>query len=290
MIPAAAPVGAEIRGVDLSRNVSSALFERIERAFDEHGVIFFRAQNLAPEQLIAFTRLFGELEDFVLNQYALPEHPEITLISNVKEGERNIGIPDAGNHWHSDSIYKAVPARCSLLYAREVPMENGEPLGDTLFVPTTGVFETLPPGRQAYLSGLKAIHWLSNIYNVDRERPRAGGAGEREALTGDQMSKTPHVVHPVIRTHPRTGRKCIYLHESLTPGIVGLPEDEGKALIKELIGLCIAPEKIYRHRWQVGDIVIWDNCSAMHRATFNYSWPRHRRLMHRTSVVGTVPV
>lgn len=287
--PAPAPVGAEILGVDLSRTVGPAVFARILEAFEQHGVIVFRDQKLTPEQQIAFSRLFGELEDFVLNQYALPGHPEITLISNVRQDGRNIGIVDAGNHWHSDSIYKATPSRCSLLYAREVPTEDGEPLGDTLFVPTTGLYENLPPEKQAFLKDLKAVHWLSNIYKVDAVKPRAAGAPSRDPLTPEQLEKTPHAVHPVIRTHPTTGRKCLYVHASLTAGFVGLSEEEGKRLLQELCGLCTSPERIYRHRWKVGDLVVWDNCSTMHHATFNYAWPKHRRLMHRTSVVGSVP-
>ncbi len=290
VLPLEAPVGAEIRGVDLSELLSDDGLSRIWRAFDEYGVIFFRNQRLTPEQQIRFTKRFGALESTVLSQYSLPDHPEIILISNIQEDGHNIGVADAGNHWHTDSSYKATPAYCSILYAREVPFEGGRPLGDTLFVPTTGLYDTLPPATRERLDGLQAVHGLHHGYRRYEKSSEHQGARKRDALTPEQQSLTPEVIHPVVRTHPRTGRKCIYVNQGLIGGFVGMDEAESEALLSELCSLLTAEHRIYRHRWQVGDVLMWDNCATQHRATFDYAWPRHRRLMHRTSIVGTVPV
>ena len=291
--PTGAPVGAEIRGVDLSQALDDEVFAQIEQAFERHGVLFFRDQQLSPEQLVRFSRRFGELEPSVLKQYLLPGHPDIVVLSNVIEYGKGIGLADAGNHWHSDSSYTAMPARASLLYGREIPSENGEPLGDTLFVCTAGVYETLPNDMRRRLDGLRAIHGLRDRWAGKKagseERPIGRGEPAKAPLTPEQL-RIPPVVHPVVRTHPTTGRKCIYVNEGLTRGFVGLDDEEGEALLNELCLLLTRPERIYRHRWQVGDLVIWDNCSTQHHATFNYRWPEHRRLMHRTTIVGTVPV
>lgn len=272
IVPTDAPVGAEIRGVDLSRPLSDTDFQIILDAFHEHGVIFFRDQALTPEQQIAFSRRFGSLEKLPLSRYALPGHSEILLIANIEENGENgekIGIHDAGKFWHSDSSYLTHPSRCSCLYAREVPKDaDGLPLGDTLFAPTFGLYETLPPERQAFLDGLTSIHRIA------------------ARLVKDKVAEAEH---PVIVRHPVTRRKCIFVNEGLTVSYSGLNEEDGLKLRRELVEMVTAPERIYRHKWRVGDLLMWDNVSTQHHATHDYAWPEHRRLMHRTSVEGEAP-
>lgn len=280
-----APLGAEIRGVDLSLPVADEAFAAIEDAFVTHGVVVFRGQTLTEEQHIAFSRRFGDLEIHVLKQYLHPRHPEILMISNVEENGRRIGVADAGRYWHTDLSYVREPSRCSLLYAREVPLaDDGHVLGDTLFASTAAAYDALPEAMKQNIAGLKAVHRYGDRY----DRMQASG-GVRDALNAEQRHQTPDVVHPVVRTHPITGRKCLYVNEGFTVSILGMPEDEARHLLAELCARATAPEFVYRHRWQAGDLLMWDNCQTQHLAVGDYALPQ-RRLMHRTTVKGSVPI
>ncbi len=248
--------------------------------------MFFREQRLSEEQHIAFSRRFGELEIHIVKKYLLPGYPEILLISNIRnENGEHIGLADAGFTWHSDTSYRRQPSRCSLLYAKEVPHRDGNPLGDTIFANTIAAYEALPEAMKRRLAGLRAIHRYSSRRRVD-DSPRP-------KLTPAQLAETPDIAHPVVRTHPHTGRKALYITAGECIGIVfengeGMPEDEALDLIAELDAHCVRPEFCYRHRWQVGDLIIWDNASAMHLAICDYALPE-RRLMHRTTVIGSEP-
>ena len=275
-----AALGAEI-GVDLSRPIDDATFRAIEAAFHDNIVVFFRGQNLSNEQHIAFSRRLGELEVHIVKKYLLPGYPEILLVSNIKNAAgEHIGLADAGFTWHSDVSYRQFPSRCSLLYAQEVPYRNGVALGDTVFANCIAAYEALPAAMQRRLAGLKAIHRYSARRRVaDSPRPK---------LTQAQLDETPDIAHPIVRTHPHTGRQAIYVTAGECIGIEGMPEDEALDLIAELDAHCVRPEFLYRHRWQVGDLVMWDNASAMHLAICDYALPQ-RRLMHRTTVIGSQP-
>jgi taurine dioxygenase len=275
-----AALGAEI-GVDLSRPIDDATFRAIETAFHDNIVVFFRGQNLSNEQHIAFSRRLGELEVHIVKKYLLPGYPEILLVSNIKNAAgEHIGLADAGFTWHSDVSYRQFPSRCSLLYAQEVPYRDGVALGDTIFANCIAAYEALPAAMQRRLAGLKAIHRYSERRRVaDSPRPK---------LTQAQLDETPDIAHPIVRTHPHTGRKAIYVTAGECVGIEGMPEDEALDLIAELDAHCVRPEFLYRHRWQVGDLVMWDNASAMHLAICDYVLPE-RRLMHRTTVIGGQP-
>lgn len=289
VIPSGAPAGAEIRGVDLSADLPGADFARIEDALHAYGVICFRDQRLSPARQQAFSMRFGELEVPVLEQYTVPGFRNMLILSNVLENERPVGLVDAGQFWHSDSTYRPIPARCSLLHGIEIPVENGEPLGDTLFVRTDLAYDKLPAAKKQTLQGLKAIHSFAHPYKTHYDKPAEQGGGKRDKLTDEQRARTPDSIHPVIRTHPFTGRKCLYVNEGLTAGLVGMDEARAAALLGELCAACTPPEAIYRHRWRVGDLLIWDNCMSQHRATGGYEFPRHRRFMHRTTIKGSVP-
>jgi taurine dioxygenase len=275
-----AACGAEI-ACDLAQDIDEEAFLEIARTFHDNIVVVFRQQTLSSERHIEFSRRFGELEVHIVKKYLLPGYPEILLISNIRdEHGEYIGLADAGFTWHSDTSYRRRPSRCSLLYAKEVPERDGQPLGDTVFANAIAAYEALPESMKQRLAGLKAIHRYSARRRVaDSPRPK---------LTKAQLDETPDIAHPIVRTHPYTGRKSLYVTAGECIGIEGMPDDEAVDLIAELDTHCVQPEFLYRHKWQVGDLLMWDNTSSMHLAICDYALPE-RRLMHRTTVIGTVP-
>jgi len=278
----AEPLGAEVTGIDVGRPMNDATFKRVEDAFHEHSVVVFRGQRLTPESHTAFSRRFGDLLVHVLRQYNDPQVPEVLVLSNIFEEGKPIGMQDAGQYWHTDLSYTAEPSRCSLLYALEVPFENGVALGDTVFVNTAAAYDALSDEMKARLAGLKATH----SYTARYQRMQKGG--KRVDLEDDQKKAVPEVVHPIVRTHPFTGRKCLYVNEGFTVGIVGMPKAESDELLAELYAHVTDERFMYRHRWQVGDLLMWDNCSTQHNAVANYG-PHQRRHMRRTTVRGSAP-
>lgn len=276
-----AVLGAEV-GFDLSGPIDEPTFRELEKIFHDNIVVFFRGQHLTEKQHIAFSRRFGELEVHIVEKYLLPGYPEILLVSNIKNAAgEHIGLADAGFTWHSDVSYRRTPSRCSLLYAKEVPRdENGTVLGDTVFANCIAAYEALPAAMKQRLEGLNAIHRYSARRRIENS--------PRPKLTAAQLAETPDIAHPIVRTHPYTGRKAIYVTAGECVGIEGMPDDEALGLIAELDSHCVKPEFCYRHRWREGDLVMWDNASAMHLAICDYALPQ-RRLMHRTTVIGGVP-
>jgi taurine dioxygenase len=276
-----AALGAEI-AFDLSRDMDERQFRDIEAAFHDNIVVVFRGQTLSSARHIEFSRRFGELEIHIVKKYLLPDYPEILRISNVRDANGElIGLADAGFTWHTDTSYLQRPSRCSLLHAQEVPVRDGQVLGDTIFTNTIAAYEALPDGMKRALAGKKAIHRYS-------ERKRIANS-PRPKLTQAQLDATPDVAHPIVRTHPATGRKALYVTEGECIGIQGMPEEDARPLISELHAHCIRPEFQYRHKWQVGDLLMWDNATSMHLAICDYQLPE-RRLMYRTTVIGGVPV
>ena len=278
------PLGAEIRGIDVSRQSDDATAAQVKSALHRHQVVVLRNQRLTPQQQIDFCRRFGPLEPYVLPQYLVPGYPDLVRVSNIlDDAGQPTGLIDAGRVWHSDGAFQQRPNMYSMLYAIEVPRNDaGQPLGATLFASTADAYDTLPLETQRKMDGLNAVNSLAAVYQSLR---RINVAAKRAPLTEAQKRE---VVHPVVRTHPDTGRKCIYVSNAATLRIEGLPEDESRALIDELSAWCIRDETIYRHRWQVGDLLLWDNCSTQHFAVGDYG-PAQRRLMHRTTVGGSVP-
>ena len=275
-----AACGAEI-ACDLAQDFDEATFREIEHAFHDNIVVVFRGQTLSNERHIEFSRRFGELEIHIVRKYLLPGFPEILLISNIRDDRgEHIGLADAGFTWHSDTSYRRRPSRCSLLYAKEVPQRDGRPLGDTVFANAIAAYEALSESMKKRLAGLRAIHRYS--------ARRRGADSPRPKLTQAQLEETPDIAHPIVRTHPYTGRKSLYVTAGECVGIEGMPKDEAVDPIAELDTHCVRPEFLYRHKWQVGDLLMWDNTSSMHLAICDYALP-DRRLMHRTTVIGTVP-
>jgi len=275
-----AACGAEIV-IDLARDIDDETFREIERAFHDNVVVVFRGQQLSNERHVEFSYRFGELEIHIVKKYLLPGFPEILLISNIRDEQGEpIGLADAGFTWHTDTSYRRRPSRCSLLYAKEVPHRDGRALGETVFANAIAAYEALPETTRKHIDGLKAIHRYSARRRVaDSPRPK---------LTAEQLAETPDIAHPIVRTHPYTGRKSLYVTAGECIGVEGMPEDEGVDLIAELDAHCVRPEFLYRHEWQVGDLLMWDNATSMHLAVCDYALPE-RRLMHRTTVIGTVP-
>ncbi len=283
IVPTGAALGAEIRGIDLSRPVDETVFRAIENALHEYEVIFFRDQDISPEQHIALSRRFGELEKHVRADCCRPGYPEIFVVSNILENGKPIGTRDAGLFWHSDLSYMAKPSRGSLFYAREVPLDDsGKPLGDTMFASTTAAWNALPEKTRNDLSGRHAVSSYAKGYYRDRK------SGPRPELTAEQKARTPDVEHPVMRTHPYTKKPCLFVNEGYTTTISGMTDNESQQTLDMLFAHVSKPEFIYRHRWQVGDFLIWDNCSTQHRAVFDYALPQRRR-MERTTLCGTAP-
>jgi len=279
-------VGAELTGLDLSQEIESAMFRDIEQVFHERGVICIRGQHLTPAQQVRFSALFGPVEKSRNHQYAVhPAQPEILIISNIIENGRNIGITDAGQLWHTDSSYMKVPTRCSLLHALEVPHDaNGEPLGDTLFASMVQAYRDLPPAIKSQVDSLQAAHNFGLQY--ERRREQAVARGEtREALAPEHPAATQDTLHPVIRVHPLTGDRCVYVNGAFTLRIEGIPSTDSAMLLQTLIEHSTQQRYVYRHRWKVGDLLIWDNCLTQHFAIPDYTLPARRR-MHRTTVRG----
>jgi taurine dioxygenase len=277
ILPSGAPLGAEVVG--LTEDLDESTFRAIEAAYNTHTVVVIRHQHLTPEALLHFARRLGALEISPRTQFALPGYPEILLLSNIVDAQgQPMGNADAGLTWHTDLSYTATPPRGSLLYAVEVPTNaQGETVGETWFVSTAAAYDALPPAMQQRLYGLHAIH-------------RAGAKQYAPGSTlADAVKDLPDVIHPVIRTHPITGRKAIYVRAGECVGIIGMPEEEALPLIQELSDFVLRPAFLYRHQWQVGDLLMWDNCCAQHRAIKDYTLPQ-RRLMYRVTVNGTVPV
>jgi taurine dioxygenase len=277
VIPTGAALGAEIRGVDLAEPIDAAAFAAIERAFDEHGVIFFRDQHITPPQQVAFTRRFGDIEFNIFGErWSVPGSPEIVVVSNITEDGRPIGVRRAGEHWHSDMCYAPRPPRGTMLYALEVPDLFGLPLGDTEFASSAAAWDALPESLRRQLDGRRAIFDF---------------CGRKRAFPPTQAEKDryPPVTHPIARRHPRTGRRCLYVMRDDCTGIEGIPRDDAEGLIAALADHIVKPAFVYRHQWRQGDLLMWDNCTVQHRAIQDYDMPQ-RRLMHRTTMDGGAPI
>lgn len=276
--PLDAPLGAEVIGLDLDQPLSAEDFGRIHRAHLDYHVVVFRDQRITPAQQIAFSRRFGPLQIHVLHQFQLADHPEILIVSNVLKDGKPIGLGDAGHFWHSDLSYKETPSLGSLLHAIELPAEGG----DTLFANMHAAYDGLPAALKQKIEGLTAEHtYLARYAELQKRSPW------RPNLTPEQIAQVKPVVHPVVRTHPETGRRALFVSEHFTTRIVGLPDDESRALLDELFAHSVRPEYVYRHQWREHDLVFWDNRSLLHLAA---GTPDHlRRVMFRTTIEGDTP-
>ncbi|WP_298232161.1 TauD/TfdA family dioxygenase [uncultured Azohydromonas sp.] len=277
--PLPGPLGAEVLGLDLSQPLSDAGFQRLHRAHLDYHVLVFRDQHaLTPDQQVALSARFGPLQRHVLKQFALPSHPEVLVVSNIVEDGRPIGLGDAGHFWHSDLSYKERPSLGSFLHAQELPAEGG----DTLFANQHLAYETLPEELKRAVAGRKAEHWYLTRYAELQQR-----SPWRPNLTPEQIAEVPPTTHPIVRTHPESGRPALFVSEHFTTRVIDLPEDESRALLDALFQHSTQPEFVYRHRWRAGDLVFWDNRSVVHLATGCPATQRRR--LYRTTIEGDVP-
>ena len=259
-------IGAEVRGVDLSQDLSDAAIAGVRQALLEHRVIFFRDQLITSEQHIAFARRFGELEvhPFTPNKKG---YPEIIMLVNGPENKSRINV------WHSDVTWRIEPSLGSILKAVEVP-EVG---GDTVWANMVAAFDGLPDELKKRIDGLFAIHDFTNNF---------GRGLEPDALKKMQEMHPP-ARHPVVRTHPETGEKALYVNAAFTERIEGMKEAESRKLLQLLYIQARIPEYQIRFRWRPGSIAFWDNRTTQHYPVSDY-WPA-RRSMERVTVVGDAP-
>lgn len=275
---AGSPLGATVTGLDLSLPLSAEDFQRLHRAHLDHHVLVFRDQRITPAQQVEFSRRFGPLQIHVLRNFQLPQQPEVLIVSNILENGQPIGLGDAGHYWHSDLSYKETPSLGSMLHAQELPEEGG----DTLFANQHTAWEGLPDDLKREVEGLQAEHWYLAKYEELRQRNPF-----RPKLTQAQIDEVKPVVHPVVRTHPETGRKALFVSEHFTTRIVGVSEQRSRELLDALFDHGSRAEHIYRHQWQPHDMVFWDNRSLMHLAA---GCADHlRRKLYRTTIEGDVP-
>jgi taurine dioxygenase len=269
----AEPLGAEIGGVDLAQPLSEDDFSSIRKAWLAHLVLRFRGQSLTDPQLMAFSRRFGELDPPGPNPYGKPylaDHPEMNVISNIKVGGAPIGgLGDGEAIWHADMTYVERPPKAAMLYALDVPASGG----DTYWANMVLAYETLPEELKARIAGRRAVH--DATYNSAGER-RKGYA----EVTDPRAA--PGARHPLVRTHPETGRSCLFLGRRRNSYIEGFELAESEALLDRLWAHATQPRFAFRQQWRVGDLVLWDNRCTLHRRdAFD---PAARRLMHRTQI------
>lgn len=269
--------GVELVGVDLSQPMDDAGFDRIYDAFLCYQLLLFRGQRLEPGEQVGFARRFGAVQVHVMNQYHADGYPEIYYLSNLgADGKPTGKHPDRGTvHWHTDGSWARRTGQATLLFALEVPSVGGE----TRFTSMYDAYEALDAATRARLAPLRAIH------NLDFSRTRRHG---EDLMSEAQKRARPPVDHPIVRIHPETGRKCLFLGDHAWR-IQGMPLEDGRRLIDQLNAAIIVPERVYTHHWRPGDLVLWDNRCMLHKAE-PYDVAREARVMRRCTVVGEVPI
>ena len=259
----------EVEPIDL-RTVDEGALAELKAAWNRYQILVFHDLKMDEPDLVTYSRRFGDLEIHVRTEYLSREHPEILYVSNMKdETGRAIGILSQGEvGWHYDQIYLPRPALGSFLLAHTLPKDRGE----TSFADMSLAYEQLPQGTKAIIEGRKAVQSyeaFNRAYSVPTDKK--------------QTKKTPDVEHPIVRTHPMTGRKALYICPGMTIQIVGLPEDESRAVLDDLFDWTARPEFVYTHKWRAGDGVMWDNACTMHRREpFDEN---QQRLMKRTTIL-----
>jgi len=269
--PVAGALGAEIGGIDLARPLDDSAVRAIRRAWLEYGVIFFRDQELSPAAFLAFARSFGEPIEYPFVK-GLPEHPEIIPVVKLEHERVNFG-----GIWHSDTAYLEVPPMASMLIAREVPPAGG----DTLFANMYLAYEALSDGMKRLLEGLRGVNSSASADVSKTREDRLKDSARADAR--EEYVAT----HPIVRTHPETGRKALYVNVAHTVGIEGLAREESAGLLDYLFRHQIKPEFTCRFRWHSRSIAFWDNRCVQHNAVNDYQG--HRRLMHRITLAGDKP-
>ena len=272
-------MGAEIIGIDLN-TLDDKTFAVVNDAYLEHQMLCFRDQNLDPASLVEFSERFGVVEPHDNLKFTLKSHAKILVLSNDVDGDGNqIGVIDAGDAWHTDHSFKSHPANCTILYSLKNPSQGGA----TDFSNQYAAYDALSDEMKAKIAPLRGHHSISKLKN---KRVQISGAREDAVEFYKRQEKNiPDIEHPLVRTHPVTGRKSLYCSPRFTIGLKGIDEEEGDIVLDELIAHSIKTEFRYRHHWGNGDVVMWDNRCVNHRATGGYEYPDIRHL-YRTTVEG----
>lgn len=270
VVPVAGALGAEIRGVDLAADLPDATVAEIRRAWLEHLVVFFRDQHLDADAFLAFARRIGEPVEYPFVK-GIEGYPEIIAVTKLPHETVNFG-----GIWHSDTAYLERPPMATLLLAREVPPVGG----DTLFASMYAAYETLSPGLARLLDGLRAVNSsaLADVSKTREDRIRDSGYEDDREYVAE---------HPVVRTHPETGRKALYVNPAHTERFADMTVEESRPLLQHLFEHAVRPEHTCRFRWEVGSLALWDNRCAWHNPVNDYHG--HTRVMHRITLAGDVP-
>ncbi|MEM8934829.1 MAG: TauD/TfdA family dioxygenase [Pseudomonadota bacterium] len=269
--------GAEVLDFDAAHADDDHLGEIVE-IFDAHGALLLRDQKMTPDNLKRFLSAFGELEGHTLQQFTLKDegHPEIFLLSNIEKDGKPIGAHNDGVGWHTDYSYMESPVKCTMLYAIKVPAEGS----DTLLADCCAAYDAMPDEMRAKTADMK-LHHSYKYFMETREHARV-------ELTKEIEEQTPDVVHPLIRTHPANGRKALWPSTGTVKEIVGVENPAGLEYLEELVEFVTQDQFVYRHKWAVGDLLIWDNRSTLHTGTL-FDDQKYQRLMHRMWVKGDRP-
>ena len=270
-------LGAEVRGIDPTRPLGAREVDLMRRAWLEYLVLVFRGARLSDDQLVAFSSQFGTLDRVPSwHQYHVPDYPQVLVVSNVREEGKPIGVLGDGEAaWHTDMSYIELPPTASLLHALEIPAAGG----DTYWMNMYAAYEALPANMKRRAASLQLNH--------DSSTDSSGVVRPGHEIVGD-VSQAPGARHPLVRLHPETRRPALYLGRRLNAYVVGLSVADSEALLDELWAHCMRDELVYRHRWRVGDLIMWDNRCTMHRRDpFDKA---ARRIMHRTELIGDVPL
>jgi taurine dioxygenase len=265
--------GVQTHSVDLSQPIDEPLFAEIEQAFCRAQVLVLRGQNFQPQQFLDFARRIGRPEPHVIDQFHLPQHPEILVLSNVEKNGAPTGLADAGTYWHTDYSYLAEPAKATLLYSIQVP-EVG---GDTLFANMRTAYDDLSDTMKRRIDAMITLNIYGNRDDLDEQSRTAASA-----LNKDQWDKMDVVQHPLVRPHPATGQKALYAVSGTSMGIVDMPQGEAIDLLNELKAHATQPKYQLRLKYGVGDMVMWDNPSLLHSATLTDT--QYPRTLHRITV------
>lgn len=281
--PLSDALGVEISGVDLSKPVDEGTFSEILDNFHQYQLLRFPEQTLTPEQHIAFSRRFGDLQIHLCEQYLMADYPEILLLTNeLKEDGTRVSIADGGSGWHSDLSYMERPSLGALLYAVQTPEKGGDTEWSNMYT----AYETLSEKTKKHIEGLKAIHQFDQRLNPRLPDP---DLRYRDEHSDELRALTPDVQHLIVPTHPVTGRKVLFVSLRFTIGIADMDDEEGVALLDELFAHQESPEFTYHHKWKAGDLMMWDNRCTNHRACGEVVQLPNIRRLHRTTLLGDVP-
>ncbi len=275
-------LGATITGVDLAQPLSKADFAQTLQALGTHSVLRFPRQQLGAAALRDFSRRFGPIQVGVSEGFRHPDAREVGILSNVTENGKPIGLADAGQDWHTDMTYRETVGFVNTLYAVKVPVRDGQALGDTLFANMRAAYEGLAPEWKARLAGMTATHDFNKFW----DNMRMNHGSSRPPLTPEQRAQRPPVVHPIFMTHPLTGHTVLYCNPGYAIRINELDATESDRVLDLLFKHQLQDQYIYRHQWQVNDLLIWEHIGTLHNAVPDYG-PDEHRMMLRCQVMTT---